>query len=297
MAVDIKGAFAVLGSVYSLSAKSVKRHFSVLVPILLIGLCEAFILVIFYMSPRRPFVSLLGGPITTMMAGGHGDQFLHYPHNFLVLEKLVRFGYIAMMVVIGHVLLGVASRMYANAYENRPPALGGSLLQGLRFWLSTVVAWSLPFAANWGVLKGLTALGRSMFADTMQVAGMGPEVWQGVFKTLYVVLSVVIDVVVLYTIPSIVAEGKRVWPAFVRSFMVMRSAKLISLCIVLVPTVLQLLYIWVAARLRSAYSDDFPDIVVHIAALAILVRFLSEVLLRLPATTTLLLVRDSEEAA
>ena len=74
----------IIGDVWKEVGRIVAKRPTVALPFLIAGLINAIALYILYLAPQHPVSALLAPPIRVYF----GEQFLHYPANFLLLPRL-----------------------------------------------------------------------------------------------------------------------------------------------------------------------------------------------------------------
>lgn len=95
-------------SIFFSTANTFKKNPSVYIPFLIFAALEFLALMLLFLAPREPFRSVLGPPIRAFW----GEQFLHYPVNFMLLPKLASHSRMVLSVFAGSILTGIAVARY-----------------------------------------------------------------------------------------------------------------------------------------------------------------------------------------
>ena len=89
-----------LSHVYSALGDCFKTYPVILVPFLIFTLIDLCGLIFVFLIPRAPLYALLGPIVRTFW----GEQFLHYPANFLLLPKLASLSRTILSVIFSMLL-------------------------------------------------------------------------------------------------------------------------------------------------------------------------------------------------
>lgn len=308
MAIQLGERLAVARLAYSQAFGVLRRHVSVLTPAVLYTAGLALVAAIVYYFPRDPVYKFFYGPVTklpyfTTLAVREGlvhpSQFFRYPNNLLITRVLFRWAETAFSATLGIVLMGAMARMVMRATEGVETAFGSSLWLAVRRWPGLFVLWAIPYAAGKGVNQLVSALlerGRETVDFAVYVFGMPVVRFIALALAGIVLVQVAVQALILYALPSVMVEGRRVWWALGRSFSVMRQMPLPSVVIVLVAV----LFLLPGGVLATFYRfipafEDVPEVPFYSICLDVAGNFFFNVLLYVPATILLILKRDTEE--
>ncbi|RKY34311.1 MAG: hypothetical protein DRP78_06750, partial [Candidatus Omnitrophota bacterium] len=115
-------------------------------PFLFLAICEGLFLSLWYYSPR-PIVSIVLAPIIRAFMG---EQFLHYPLNFLVLPKLISISRVIIYFGLGLVTLSMTiSAVFQLEVDKSVSWFFGNFNRALRQY---------PIFLLWSIIYGLGVL-------------------------------------------------------------------------------------------------------------------------------------------
>ena len=197
-----------------------KQNPNLLIPFLLVGLVDVFLLFMVYLAPQPPLSVLLGPPIKVFW----GERFLHYPFNLLLVPRLFDIAHIISTAMIGVLMTGAAVRMLKEADGGIKPDFGLGLSKSLRVYLKLLVIWLVMFGLASVVFKALPAIFHfKQRAVSLIVSGAG------------FLINILIQAIFIYAIPAVIIEERKIWPAIKRSVSFCQSAFLPTLVLVGLP--------------------------------------------------------------
>lgn len=255
-----------------------KQNSNILIPFLLVGLVDAFLLFIIYLAPQPPLSALLGPPIRVFW----GERFLHYPFNLLLIPRLFDLARIFSTALMGVLMTGAAVRMLQEAYSGIKPDIVLTLSKSLRVYLKLLVIWLVMFGLVSAVFKALPAIFNfKQHIASQMVSGAG------------FLISILIQSIFIYAIPAVIIEEKKIWPAIKRSVSFCRSTFLPTLILVALPTLFYLPMLILKGKLPLLMSKFFPETVLIFLGLGIVVSVIMDCLIT--GSTTILFLNQRKD--
>ncbi len=280
-----------LNQAFSLATASIRKYPVLLLPFVAFSVLELLALLIIYISPRQPFVVLLGPPIRSIW----GETFLHFPNNFLLTHKLMSLARMFMAVVFGSLLTGTTVYMVADAYHNKAPKLKDAFGKALKkyiylFIVTFIVTATFYFSAKF--LLGTIA--RYFAVGHVRLIWLGAQWWLGpMLPVLNFLLALGIQSVLIYMIPLIVYENNGIIKAAYRTFVVFYRLFFPTVVIIFS---LMLCYVPITILKHSTpflINRVFPEFVLVVVFLGILVgNFIVDALITITTATLYLYYRD-----
>lgn len=250
----------------------------IFLPFFIVGLVDAFLLIIIYLAPQPPLSALLGPPIKVFW----GERFLHYPFNLLLVPRLFDLAHIVSTALIGVLMTGAVVRMLKESYAGIKPNLGLSLSKSLRVYLKLLVIWLVMFGLVSVVFKALPAIFHfKQRAASLIVFGAG------------FLISILIQAIFIYAIPAVIIEEKKIWPAIKRSLSFCQSAFLPTLILVGLPTLMYIPMLILKGKLPFLMSRVFPEMVLIFIGLGIVISVIMDCLIT--SSTTMLFLSKKED--
>jgi hypothetical protein len=247
---------------YSVTVRSLQKNPRIFIPFLVFAVLEALSFIFLYLAPREPLRAVMGPIIKTMW----GEQFLHYPRNFLILPKLAGYARMVLSVLFGSILTGVA---IALLYK-KPLSLAFHKFVNLMviILLLTGVYYFLNKAVFVFFVKYFNA-GHEKFLF------IGPRWWLGAFSpAISLFLGLILQAIVTYAIPILLTTEKKFIGAMAGSFMFFIKNPVVTLLLVGIPLLISVPLIFLnynAAYLMGPFS---PEIILWLGFLGIIVNSL-----------------------
>jgi len=247
---------------YVAAATALKNNKRIFLPFLVFAVIEALSLIFLYLIPREPLRAAFGPIIKTMW----GEQFLHYPQNFLILPKLAGFARMTLSVLFGSILTGIA---IALLYK-KPLSVAFHKFVNLMFivLLLTVSYYLL----NRGIMVFLM---QYFNAGHEKFLFIGPRWWLGAFTpAISLFLGLILQAVVTYAIPILLTTEKKFIGAIAGSFMFFIKNISITLLLVGIPLLISVPLIFLnynAAYLMGPFS---PEVILWLGFAGIVVNSL-----------------------
>ena len=272
----LKENFKAVLNIWGATFKTLRENPNIIIPFLVVGFADILILALVYLTPRPPLSALLAPPIRAFW----GEQFLHYPFNLFLIPKLFQYGHIISTAFIGVLMTGVAILMLKEAKGSLRPGILFNLIRALRMYLRLLVIWLVIFGLVSVVFKGLS------FAFKLKQP----------LITLYISLfiSIFIQTIFMYAMPAVMLEQKKAFSAMKRSISFCRNVFLLTLILVGIPTLFYIPLIMLQGGLAKLMSRFFPEIVLAIMGLNIIVSVITDCLVTC-STTILFLNKRKDE--
>ena len=256
-----------------------KKNPAVLIPFLIVGLSDFLILALIYLAPRPPLSALLAPPIRVF----YGEQFLHYPFNLLLIPRLFNYAHIVSTAFIGVLMTGVAIGMLKEVKQGLSPGILFNLIKSVRLYLRLLVIWLVMFGLVTLVFKSLPLILQIKQRAALQIA----------FYAGFLI-SILIQTIFMYAMPAVMIEEKRTWLAIKRGVTFARSAFLPTLLLVAIPTLIYIPIIVLRGNLPVLMSKFFPEVVLILLGLGIIVSVIMDCLITCSTTILFLNQRRGE---
>lgn len=257
-----------------------KQYPILFVPFIFILLFDFTILFIIFLSPKYPF-SILIAPIIKAFIG---EQFLHYPANFLVLPKLFDFTKNVFSFIIGIGITGIAANLIYQANENSKPSLWFGLKKTLTKYFRLLIIWTITFL--------------SILCVIFLCKLLDPVINSNEFSYLLQFLSGnIMQMLFVFAIPSVIIENKKVFFAIVRSFVLCKKYFLYVLFLILFPVTIILPFIFLETKIPFFIEKAFPEATLYLIIGKIIATTLVDFIITASAVIVLLKHREIEKEA
>lgn len=248
-----------INKIYQITFQLLKKHLFFYAPFIIFAIFEFLALLVFYLAPRMPLILVLGPPIRTFW----GEGFLHYPANFLLLPKLTSLSRMALSIVVGSLLSGMAVAIILAIYNEKLIKLKESFKSALKKYISlltvvfiiTVLYYYLIKISSMSLTKYfLTRKSGFLFLNLNFCMG-------AVLILVNLLLAVFIQSVFVYAIPILMIEKEKLIRSIFKSFLLFRKLFIPTIILVALPS---LIYIPIAVlNYNIAFLIDkvYPEFV------------------------------------
>jgi hypothetical protein len=280
-----------LKKVYSKTFQSIKSNPVLLAPFAIFACFELIALVVVYLAPRMPLKIILGPPIRALW----GENFLHYPINFLLIPKLAAFARIGLTVIIGSLLTGVATILVYNIYKNARLSLKDSFKSAVKKYISLFTIVLLFTLIFYAVEKISTkVLVKYFVSGHTRLFFLGPKIWLGpILICLNFALVILIQSAFIYVIPILMIEGEKLTKSILRSFVLFKKLFVKTIILVGLPMLVYIPIIVLQSDNAFLIDRVFPEAVLLVSILSTLVSSLIvDCIITISATNLYLMNRD-----
>lgn len=254
---------------YNTSIKSLKNHPALFLPFVIFAILEAIVLVVIYLAPRMPLRLILGPVIKTFW----GERFLHYPANFLLLPKLASLSRMALAVFFSSLLTGMAVALVFAVYHKKHLKLKEAFKSALKKYASLfiiVLIFTLLFYFSAKLVN--VVLLKYFMAGHSRLLFLKANLWMGpILLSINFMLALLIQSAFIYAIPIVMIEKQKLIKAVIGSFILFKKLFIPTLILVGLP---MLVYIpIIVLNYKTAFFIDkvFPELVLWISFLGIII--------------------------
>jgi hypothetical protein len=221
-----KSILARFTSSYVFVGSAVRQNPKILYPFLIFAGLELLSLIFLYLIPRMPLRTVFGPIITTFW----GDQYLHYPQNFLLLPKLASLARSNLSVLFGSLLTGVA---VAFLYKM-------SFAKAFQKYINLLFIVFILTFSYFIFHKAVSLLLLKYFATGHEkLLFWGPDLWLGPIQSVInQTLVLILQALFIYAIPILLTTDKKFIAAILASFRFFFKNMGISLLFAGVPMVI-----------------------------------------------------------
>lgn len=281
-----KEGFGVAKSVWSMTFKMVRRYPCILFPFFMIAVSQAIVLTILFYFPRPPLTIIFAQPIRAFF----GEQFLHYPANFLLLPRLFYFGQVLAMVTIGAIMFGTAIGLIyrANKKEEKLSVVG-NLTRSTKYYLTLVGIWVVIFGLSLMILRFPGFLITKFLSRTPLVSTLLQVLFYGGFLLVFLV-----EALFIYAYPAAIIEEKGLLGAIKRSLRVSKKVFGTTFILIAIPRVLEVLVIAFRRYSLMRVNRVLPELTLVILGLVIAASFIADFLVMSSTVNLFILTKEAE---
>jgi len=262
MTVQKISVFSAFKKSYSATTVALQKNPRIFLPFLVFAVLEALSLVFLYLAPREPLRAVMGPIIKTLW----GEQFLHYPQNFVLLPKLAGFARMSLSVCFGSILTGMA---IALLYK-KPWSV--ALRKFVNLMIVVLLLTSVYYFLNKAVFVFLV---KYFNAGHEKFLFVGPRWWLGAFSpAISMLLGLILQAIVTYAIPILMMTEKKFIGAIAGSFMFFIKNMMITLLLVGIPMLIAVPLIFLNYNSAFLMVTFTPEVVLWLGFFGIIVNSL-----------------------
>ncbi len=239
------------------------------VPFFIVGLFDAISLILIYLAPQPPLSAILAPVIRAFW----GEQYLHYPLNLLLIPRLFGYAHIVTTAIIGVLMTGLAIGTLKEVKEQTRPQILFNFILALKRYFTLLAIWLIMFILATPVYK----IPHFFLTHNNRV------ILQIAFYLSFLIV-ILIQVAFIYAIPAAFIERRGVISAVKRGLPLSRRHFLATLMLVMVPALFYIPITILKGKSAVLMSRFFPEIVLIIVGLGIVVSVLIDCLVTCSAT-------------
>jgi len=253
-----------IGAVWKEIGNIVSRRPTVIVPFFITALIQTTALYILYLAPQRPVTFLLGPPIKVFF----GNQYLHYPLNFVLLPRIFNYAEIAINGILGMLMTAIGVGMISDTKGGERASFLINGLHALKRYFALFAIWLLTFGIVTGISKVLTLVLRPTFG------ALGFAI-----LIFYFLLTVILNLLFVYSIFLIIIKKKSLITAIREGILTLGRLFVPTLLLVIIPTLLYLPIVILKSKTVFLINNVFPESVLVVLysgiALGALIEFIA----------------------
>lgn len=240
---------------------------AIFTPFIIVAFFECLVLEIAYFSTRFPLNAIFGPIIKKFF----GEAFVHYPDSLTIIPRLYYSGQVAVYVLAGVFLAAVAVQMVVNVRTGHPVIAKAIVNNTAKKYIAfaafgvlyIVLMALLEKGEGFILLKGARFISRRFFV-------IGPEVYSILAAVALFLTFVIMQTLLVLTVPVIVIEKKGLFRAILGSVALGLRNFLKLFCLIVLPFFFYLPVILLNVFLPVIMNQTFPEISFYITLLSIL---------------------------
>ncbi len=283
----IKEGFSVSKSVWSMTFKMRRKYHSILLPFFIIAFFQGIGLVTLFHFPIPPVSVIFAKPIRAFF----GEQFMHYPFNFLLLPRLFSYGQILVSGTIGVIMFGMAiGLIYQANIEDEKLRLMGNLNRSIRKYFAFVGIWLIIFVLSFIALR----IPQFLIVKFLPKTALTNLIYKGIFYIGFIVI-LLIETFFIYAYSAVIIEGRKFISAVGRGVSVVKKVFLPTFILVTVPRLLDFLSIILKRYLDLFIKWTVPEVTLVLLGLSIIIAFITDFLVISTTANLFVLAKEAEK--
>lgn len=202
---------------YRVTFKAIRSNPVIFLPFAIFAIFELISLIILYLAVRMPLVLIFGPPIRVFW----GERFLHYPINFLLLAKLTALSRLALSIISGSFLTGVAVGIILHIYNQKKILRLANIFKlTAKHYASLFLIVFITTTSFFTITKVMSGVFVKyfMFGRHAKLLFIPAGIWFGPIQiALNFVLAILIHSLLVYAIPILIIEKCKLFKSLVSS--------------------------------------------------------------------------------
>ncbi|MHB9156187.1 MAG: hypothetical protein ACYC5N_10970 [Endomicrobiales bacterium] len=260
--------------------RDVREHPVIVLPFIFMSLFDLLVLVFLFLLARPPFLGVVE-PLVRQLDGG---AFVQYPSTLLLLPRLFGYSKTITGFAVGMMLTGVAIAMIYQAESETRPSWVFSVRRVLRKFSQ--------FAALWGLtLVCMLALTQCIRYVSPFLSPLAVPLILGFAATL------VLQMLFVFTVPTLIIENRKFVPAVRRSFLLLKQHLRETFLLVAIPNILILPLLYIYMNLPELVRRFSPEVILYVLITRIILVTLVNFAISTTATVLFLMHKGREKTA
>jgi hypothetical protein len=250
----------------------------ILTPFLVLMVCHALVLCVLFLAPRPPISSVLA-PVIRAFAG---EQFLHYPENFLLLPRLFTYGKNISDFFVGVFFTCVAITLIHQGYQKTTASWWFGVKKAVRRFPRALVIWGCTFGAAVLVVR----------LTSRYIGPLIPSVTARIMAEFS--LSILVQMIFVFALPSVIIENRKAFAALRRSLQVLGGRPIETILLVALPSLAFIPVIYGSMHVPQLMQRFFPEVTLYVLAGRIFIGGMVDLSIVSGVTLLFLAHKDSE---
>lgn len=250
---------------------ALKNNRAIFIPFLLFAVIDLISLFILFLAPRMPLRIVLGPIIKTIWS----ETFLHYPANFILLQKLTFLARLVLSVLIGSLLTGMAVSLIQSVFYKKTVELKKSFLEALKIYFSLFLVTLIVTGLFYFAGKFMTFCLSKYFSRHARFLFIGARVWLGpILMVLNFLVALLMQALFVYAIPLLIIEKVKFKKALVHSVALFKKFFIPTILLIGLPMLLYVPIIVMEYNTVFLIEQFIPEIILVILIIGVFVNSL-----------------------
>jgi len=258
------------------------RSVQTFVPFLLYAIIQTLLLYSLLNFSKPPFSSLFVPIIQSLF----GEPALHYPNFFMVLSPLYSQINIILSGLIGIVIIGMATYIFAGTFNGERNGLGQSFKITLPKYGILFIIWIIETAFILVMIIGVPQILNSLLQPSYRLSR--------IFELVGLLLAIVVASIFAYTTVLIILDKQKLFQSIAKTFLIFKKNAVTSFFLVALPTLLYFPINYLTKKAPILVTKFSPEIIVILLGTGIVISFFSSYFMIGSITRFYLLLSESK---
>lgn len=233
------------------------------VPFLVYAILQVILLLSLTNFSQSPFSNIFVPMINKVF----GEPALHYPNFYLILSPFYSQINIVLSGLIGIVIIGMATYLFAGTFNGEKKGFGQSFKMTLPKYGLLFVIWLIETVLTLLMIIGIPQLLKSF---------LQPDYRMGqIFEMVGLLFAIIIASMFAFTTILIILENQRLFQAISKTFLIFKKNAVTTFFLIAVPTLIYFPINYLTRKAPVLITKNSPEIIVTILAAGIFLSFIS----------------------
>lgn len=252
-----------------------KKSPKLLLPFMILAIFQGIALYLIYMYPQNPFSILFAPPIKKFF----GENYLHYPANFIIMPKLFAYSLIALNIFPGILLNAILIGFINDIWNTKTISFRTKTSQVIKKIIPLLLIFILTFYFS-KILMIFTPklLNIIKLKELMLFKDLNIFLTKHTLPNIDIIINFFMDFlsqsVLIYAICIIVIENKNFLSSLLLNFKYFFKLIIPTFLVFTISAFFYLPLLFIKYRLVYIMYKTFPEITVYVLALEILILFI-----------------------
>jgi hypothetical protein len=196
-----------------------------------------------------------------------GEPALHYPNFYLILSPFYSQINIVLSGLIGIIIIGMATYLFAGTFNGEKHGFGQSLKKTLPRYGLLFIIWIIETALTLLMIIGIPLLLKNFFQPDYRLGQ--------IFEMVGLLFAILTASVFAFTTVLIILEKQKLFQAIAKTFVLFKRNAVTTFFLIAVPALLYFPINYLTRKAPVLITKNSPEIIVTILAAGIFVSFIS----------------------
>jgi|GEM_PF-1650769 len=235
------------------------RNVQTFIPFLLYAIFQAVLLYALINFSRAPF----SGIFVPLIQKIFGDAALHFPNFYMVLTPLYSQINIIFSGLVGILLIGIATLIFAGIFNNHKTSFGQALSITMSKYGALFLVWIIVAALTLIMILGFPKLLNKLLQPSYSIGR--------IFDMVGLLLGILVASIFAYGTILIVIEKQGIISALSNTFLIFKKNAVTSFILVAVPTFFYFPISYLTRKSAIIITDFSPDVIILLLGAGIVI--------------------------
>jgi hypothetical protein len=233
------------------------------VPFLIYAVVQVLLLYGLNNFARSPFAVVL----VPLVRRFFGEAALHYPNFYMILASLYSQMNIVLSGLVGIVMVGTATYIFAGGFNNRPVSFGQALGAVMKKYGVLFIIWLIVSAMIFAVILGFPYLVTQLLQPSYMLGR--------VVEMIGLLLGILTASIFSYTSALIILDNQKLLKTISTTLAMFKRNAGTTFLLVAIPTLFYFPISYLSRRIDLIVSKFSPEMIVVVLGIGILITFIS----------------------